>query len=59
MKFLLKAALFIAAAKFLVATPEGSNAEVDKVGKTTVRDIARQVDAGFTTLEVTLKKLLS
>lgn len=59
MKFLLKVALLVAAAKFILMTPEGKNPQLDQVGNTTVRQIARHVDVAFTKLEKTIKDLLS
>lgn len=59
MKFLLKVAILVAAAKFMAYTPEGANRHVDRIAKTTVRDLARHVDAAFTAVEAKLKKLLS
>jgi hypothetical protein len=59
MKFLLKVAILVAAAKFLAHTPEGSNKHVDGIAKTTVRDLAKHVDEAFTVVEAKIRKLLS
>ena len=59
MKFMLKVAALVVAAKFILHTPEGSNSTVDQVAKTTVRDLARHVDSAYTALETKIKKLLS
>ena len=59
MKFLFKVATLVAAAKFMLRTPEGSNATMDKVARTTVRDLARHVDSAYTALEMRIKQLLS
>ncbi len=59
MKFVLKVAALVVAAKFILHTPEGSNSTVDKVAKTTVRDLAKHVDSAYTALEFKLKQLLS
>jgi len=59
MKFLLKVAILVAAAKFIVHTPEGSNKHVDGIAKTTVRDLAKHVDEAFTAVEAKIKELLS
>jgi hypothetical protein len=59
MKFLLKVAILVAVAKFIVHTPEGANKHVDSVAKTTVRDLAKHVDKAFTAVEAKIKELLS
>lgn len=59
MKFLLKVTALVAAAKFIAHTPEGANQHVDSIAKTTVRDLAKQVDDAFSAMEAKIRKLLS
>lgn len=59
MKFLLKVAILVAAAKFIAHTPEGANRHVDGIAKTTVRDLAKHVDEAFTAVEAKIRRLLS
>jgi hypothetical protein len=59
MKFMLKVAALVIAAKCLLHTPEGANSTVDQVAKTTVRDLARHVDSAYTAIESKIKELLS
>jgi hypothetical protein len=59
MKFLLKVAILVAAAKFIAHTPEGANKHMDSIAKTTVRDLAKHVDRAYNAVEAKLKKLLS
>jgi hypothetical protein len=57
LKFLLKIAILVAAAKFIAHTPEGANKHVDGLAKTTVRDLARHVDEAFTAVEAKFREL--
>lgn len=59
MKFLLKVAILVAVAKFIAHTPEGANKHVDSIAKTTVRDLAKEVDKACNVLEAKLRQLLS
>ncbi len=59
MKLLIKLALVAFTAKAFVATPKGSNKELDRVGDMTVRQVAHEVDSAFTELQKKLRKILS
>jgi hypothetical protein len=59
MKFLLKVFVVAVAAKFVLYTPQGGSAPIDRVNDMTVRDITHQVDTVFARLGATLKSMLS
>ena len=59
MKFLFKVAVIAAAAKFVVHTPSGTNPQLNRVSRTTIREMAHQVDSVFSRLQATIKSVLS
>jgi hypothetical protein len=59
MKFLLKVFVVVVAAKYVLHTPQGASAPIDRVNEMTVRDITHQVDTVFARLGATLKSMLS
>lgn len=51
MKFLLKIALLILAARLLAGTPRGSNADLDAIGDFSVRQIAEGITAAVSKVQ--------
>lgn len=59
MKLLLKIAIVVVVARFMVHTPKGANHALDAVNSFTLRDMAMRVDSLFVFVEETVMSWFS
>lgn len=59
MKLLLKIAIVVVVARFMVHTPKGANQTLDAVNSFTLRDMAMRVDSLFVFVEETVMSWFS